>query len=170
MDNFDDVRHSELYQSYKSGANWFYWIAGLTLVNSIIAVGGGDWRFLISLGTTQVIDAFGSALAAELGGAPVVIGLVLDTFITALFVFFGVLAGKKHLWAYLIGMVVFGLDGLLSLMISDLIGVAAHVFVLFFMIRGYMAGRELVTLEREMAQQPPPAPQPVESPAPASSI
>ena len=25
------------------GANWFYWIAGLSLVNSIIAVSGGNY-------------------------------------------------------------------------------------------------------------------------------
>jgi hypothetical protein len=166
MDNFDEIRHSELYQSYKSGANWFYWIAGLTLITSIIAVGGGDWRFLISLGTTQLIDAMAIVLAEQLGEATKVIGLVLDIFITALFVFFGVMAGKKHLWAYLLGMIVFGLDGLVSLMIGDLIGVLAHAFVLFFTIRGYMAGREMLVLEREIAQQPPP----VESPAAAPSV
>jgi hypothetical protein len=52
-------------------------------------------------------------------------------------------------------MVVFGLDGLVSLMIGDLIGVLAHGFALFFMIRGYMAGRDLVALEREISQAPP---------------
>lgn len=165
MDNFDEIRHSDLYQSYRSGANWFYWIAGLTLITSIITVGGGDWRFLISLGTTQVIDAIAIALSEQLGGATQVIGLVLDIVIIALFVFFGVMAGKKNLWAYLIGMIVFGLDGLVSLMIGDLIGVLAHGVVLFFTIRGYLAGRELVTLEREMSQPPP-----VESAATASPV
>lgn len=168
MDNFDEIRHSELYQSYKSGANWFYWIAGLTLITSIITVGGGEWRFLISLGTTQVIDAIAHVLSEQLGGATRVIGLVLDIFIIALFVLFGVLAGKKYLWAYLIGMIVFGLDGLVSLIITDWIGVLAHGFVLFFMVRGYMSGRELVALEKEMAQQPPPPPT-VENPATAPS-
>lgn len=174
MDHFDEIRHSELYQSYKSGANWFYWIAGLSLVTSIITVAGGDWRFLISLGTTQVIDAFADAIATELGGgnAPRVIGFVLDIFITALFVFFAVFAGKKHLWAYMVGIIVFGLDGLVSLVVGDFIGVLAHGFVLFFLIRGYMAGRDLVTLEKEVAQQlppPPPADTAAEATAPASS-
>jgi len=166
LDNFDQIKLSELYQSYKSGANWFYWIAGLSLVTSIIAVGGGDWRFLISLGTTQVIDAFADVLSNELGGATKVIGFVLDIFITALFIVFAVLAGKKQLWAYMAGMVIFLLDGLVSLVVQDFIGVLAHGFVLFFLVRGYMAGRELVTFERELAQQPPPPP-PAET-APAS--
>ena len=97
-------------------------------------------------------------MSTEFGGAPQVIALVLDIFVTALFVLFGVLAGKKILSAYMIGMIVFALDGLVSLLFQDLIGVLAHAVVLFFMARGYMAGRELMALEREIAQAPPPAP------------
>lgn len=152
MDDFYYAQHDELFQSYKSGANWFYWIAALSLVTSLITLGGGDWRFLISLGTTQVIDGFAEGLSEGLGGATKVIGLVLDIFITALFVMFGVLAGKKYLAAYMIGMVVFLLDGLVSLAFEDWIGVVAHVVVLFFMARGYMVGRQLLALEKEMAE------------------
>src|SRR5215204_2649123 len=130
--DYSQAQRAEVYQSYKSGANWFYWIAGLSLITSIIAFSGGGWRFLISLSTTQFFDAFGEGLSTELGGAPKVIALVLDIFVTAAFVLFGVLAGKKILWAYMIGMIVFGLDGVGSLLFQDLIGVLAHGFVLFF--------------------------------------
>ncbi len=147
-----------VYQRYKSGANWFYWIAGLSLVTSIVSFSGGGWRFLLSLGTTQVFDGIGEGLSTELGAAPKVVALVLDIFVTALFVLLGVLAGKRMLWAYMVGMIVFGLDGLVSLLFQDLIGVVAHAVALFFMARGYMAGRELRAFEREMAQAPPPAP------------
>jgi hypothetical protein len=154
----EETNYSEVYDRYKSGANWFYWIAALSLITSIVSFAGGGWRFLISLGTTQVFDAFAEGMSGDLGGAPKVIALVLDTCVTALFVLFGVLAGKKMLAAYMIGMVMFALDGLVSLSFQDLIGVLAHAVVLFFMVRGFMAGRELVALEREMAQAPPPAP------------
>lgn len=153
MQEFENVHHDQLTQRYKSGANWFFWIAGLSLITSIISVGGGDWRFFISLGTTQVIDALAQGLSTELGGAPKVIGLVLDVILTGVFVLFGVLARKKYLWAYVLGMAVFGLDGLVSLLIQDLIGVIAHVVVLVFMVPGFMAGRELVALEQTMATQ-----------------
>lgn len=157
--NYSQVQHAEVYQRYKSGANWFYWIAGLSLVTSIVSFSGGGWRFLISLGTTQFIDAFAQGMAAALeGDAPRVIALVLDILVTGLFVLFGVLAGKKMLWAYMAGMVIFGMDGLVSLLFTDLIGLLAHGVVLFFMARGYMAGRELMALERALAQAPPPAP------------
>ena len=140
-------------QRYKSGANWFYWIAGLSLVTSIITFGGGNWRFLISLGTTQVIDSIALVLSEEVGSASKILALILDVFLTAMFVVFGVLANKKYLWAYIAGMAAFVIDGVVSLMIQDLIGVIAHVVVLVFMVPGFLAGRKLAELEREMAAQ-----------------
>lgn len=150
---YDDYgQHAQLSESYKSGANWFYWIAALTIVTSVIGLMGVNWRFFLSLGTTQIIDAIANATAPELGNATKVIALVLDIFITAIFVGFGVLAKKKHLWAYVLGMVVFLLDGLLALAIVDWIGVIVHGVVLFLMFRRYQDGREMVALERTMAQ------------------
>ena len=146
--------HADLARRYKSGANWFYWIAGLSLITSIITFSGGSWRFLISLGTTQVIDGIAAALAAELGGsAPQFIALVLDVVLTAIFILFGVMANKKLLWAYILGMAAFVVDGLVSLLIQDFVGVIAHVVILIFMVPGFMAGRKLIELEKEMAAQ-----------------
>src|SRR5687767_15059213 len=144
--NFDNVRHAELTQSYKSGANWFYWIAGLTIVTSIIAFGGGGVRFLISLGITQVIDGVAEVISTEGLGAAKVVALVVSLLISAVFVIFGYLANQKMLWAYIAGMVLFALDGVLSLVVQDWIGVVAHGVVLFFLVRGFLAGRELVSL------------------------
>ena len=151
--DYDYTQHSELTQRYRSGVNWFYWIAGLTIITSLITLFGGGIRFLISLGLTQFIDGFAAALAPQLGGAVQVVGLILDLIVTGVFVVFGVLAGKKMLWAYIAGMVVFFFDGLLSLVFMDVIGVIAHVVVLFVLFRGLQAGRELVSLEKLMAEQ-----------------
>ena len=154
--NFDNVRHAELTQSYKSGANWFYWIAGLTIVTSIIAFAGGGIRFLISLGITQLIDGVAEVISTEGGGpAAKVVALVVSLLISAVFIIFGYLANQKMLWAYIAGMVLFVLDGVLSLMVQDWIGVVAHVVVLFFLFRGFQAGRELVSLEKVMAESAP---------------
>ena len=151
--DFDNIQHEELTQRYRSGANWFYWIAGLTIITSLIAFFGGGIRFLISLGLTQFIDGVALGLATQLGGAVQVVGLVLDLIVTGVFVLFGYLANKKMLWAYVAGMVVFLFDGLLSLAFADYIGVIAHAVVLFWLFRGFQAGRELVSLEKTMAEQ-----------------
>jgi hypothetical protein len=171
--NYDYAQHAELSDRYRSGANWFYWIAGLTLVTSVISLLGGGWRFFLSLGITQIVDGIAVLASENLGEATKVIALVIDIFITAVFAGVAYLAGKKQFWAYLVGMILFGLDALLSIVIFDWIGIIVHGIVLVLMIRGYLAGREMVALERAMAAaaqataaQAAPAP----APAPASSF
>ena len=45
---------------FKSGASWFFWIAGLSIINSIILLAGGQWNFIVGLGVTQIIDVIGT--------------------------------------------------------------------------------------------------------------
>ena len=123
----------------KSGAAWFYWIAGLSLVNSVVAFTGSDWRFILGLGITQIFDAFGH----DLGGAGKAVVLTLDLLAAGVLVFFGVFAHKHHLWAFVLGMVLIALDGLIFLFAQDWLGVGFHVFVLYCLFRGVKACREL---------------------------
>src|SRR5207253_1864194 len=37
----------------RNGAQWFYWIAGLSLINAAIALAGQEWRFILGLGVTR---------------------------------------------------------------------------------------------------------------------
>ncbi len=123
----------------KSGASWFYWIAGLSLINSIAAFTGSDWRFILGLGITQVFDAFGRDLGS--GGKAMV--LTLDLLSAGALVLFGVFAHKRHLWDFVVGMVLIALDGLIFLIAQDWLGVGFHVFVLYCLFRGAKACREL---------------------------
>ncbi len=123
----------------KSGGSWFYWVAGLSLINSIVAFTGSDWRFIIGLGITQVLDALGGEISS--GGK--VVALSLNVIVAGVFVLFGVLASKGHSWAFIVGMVLFGLDGMIFVLVQDWIGVAFHVFVLYCLFRGLQASRRL---------------------------
>ena len=123
----------------RSGASWFYWIAALSLVNSIIAFTGGTWRFIIGLGITQVIDAFGKGLGASGNG----IALLLDLLVAGLFVLFGIFGHKRQAWAFIVGMILFGLDTLFSLLIQDWLGIAFHAFVVYCLFRGFSGCRRL---------------------------
>ena len=117
-------------------ASWFYWIAGLSLVNSISAFSGGGWRFIFGLGVTQVIDGIG----IKLGGSG--IALVMDLIVTGIFVLFGVFASKGQTWAFAVGSILFGLDGLLLVLAQDWISVAFHAYVLFRLFQGFQACRQ----------------------------
>src|SRR5262245_43952966 len=137
MLNDDYGQRVALSQRYANGANWFYWIAALSLLTSILAFSGVGWRFFLSLGATRIIDAIAIDLSQELAGATKVIAFVLDIFATGLFAAFGYLASRRYLWAFVVGMVVFLLDGLLSLLITDWLGVIVHALALYSMIRGF---------------------------------
>jgi hypothetical protein len=123
----------------RSGASWFYWVAGLSLINTVSAFSGSSWRFILGLGITQVFDEFGSTLS---GGGKFV-ALVLDLMVAGVFVLFGVFAHKAHKWAFIVGMVLFALDGLIFLLVQDWLGVGFHAFVLFCLFRGFSACRRL---------------------------
>ena len=123
----------------RSGGSWFYWVAGLSLINSFAALSGTNWRFIIGLGVTQLIDGFGATL--EGGGKAVV--LLLDLLAAGVFVFFGVFATKGHRWAFIVGMVLFALDGLIFLLARAWLDVGFHIFVLYCLFRGFSACQQL---------------------------
>lgn len=150
--NYDHIQHAELTDRYRSGANWFYCIAALTLVTSMISLLGGGWRFFLSLEITQMIDGISLYAADRFGEAAKVIAIVLDIFIAALFAGIAYLANKRQLWAYIAGMVLFLFDTLLSILIFDWLAIIVHGFVMVMLIRGFIAGRELLALERAMTE------------------
>jgi len=150
---YDNYKLAELAKHYKSGANWFYWLAGLSIITSLIAIGGGGIHFIFTLGITQIIDGIAVDLSLDMGSGAKAVALVLDLIISGVFVLFGYLSNQRQLWAYIVGTVLFVLDGLLCLIGPDIISLLAHAVVLFFLIRGIMAGRELIALEKATAQQ-----------------
>ena len=126
----------------QSGVSWFYWIAGLSVINSIIAVTGSTWGFMAGLGVTQMIDG----VARAIGPVSKVIAVVLDVLIAALVVGLGKWASRSSR-IYLCGMILYALDAVIFLLVQDWVGLAFHGLVLFFLWGGYMARR---TLDRQV--------------------
>lgn len=141
---FDD---SELRQQMSSGANWFYWIAGLSVVNTVVNFFEGQWNFAVGLGITQILDAF--SLAAMQEGAPSIVRIVLMLLglaIAGVFFLFGVFANRAQTWAFGLGIGLYVLDGLIMLAFGDVLGILIHAFALYFLVRGFMASRQLNAL------------------------
>ena len=129
-----------LEKQLKGGGSWFYWIAGLSLVNSVIALSGSGTRFILGLGITQIFDELAQGMRS---GAGLAVAVVLDLLASAVFVFFGVFANKRHTWSFIVGMALYALDGLIYLIAQDWLGVGFHAFVLFCLFRGFKACRAL---------------------------
>ncbi len=136
----------------KVGINWFFWIAGLSLLNSIIFLAGGSITFVVGLGATQIIDVFSSALAREINSEAGTIirgvGFILDFLFAGIFAVCGALGRKRFKWAIIIGMVLYALDGLISLAFRDWLGAFFHVFALTGLWRGLKAINDLALLEK----------------------
>lgn len=133
-----------LTRQFNSSSSWFFWIAGLSMINSIIAVSGGNWRMIVGLGVTSFADgmSFQSDATAK------TISFIFTLMMAGLFVIFGVLAKKFFHWAFIVGMVVYALDGLLLLLIPDYLSVAFHAFVLYLLFTGLSASKKLIELSR----------------------
>jgi hypothetical protein len=132
------TEHQPLEAQSRRGAFWFYWIASLSLVNSVLALAGQDGRFIIGLGMTQIVDA----LAAQ-AGRGWTSALLFDAPLIGAFVLLGTLAVRGHAWAFLAGVSLYGFDGLISLLAQDWLGLGFHVFAVIMILKGFQAARHL---------------------------
>jgi hypothetical protein len=135
----------ELEQKLSSGANWFYWVAGLSAVNSIINFFEMQWNFAVGLGITQLFDGLGMYLRSE--GSPYsVLAAVLaaSLVVSGLFFVIGVFANRRIVSAFVIGIILYGLDSVLMLLVGDILGIIIHAIALFFIVRGFLAARQLL--------------------------
>lgn len=146
-----------LVETFTSGASWFFFIAGLSVVNSLLVLFGADWSFIFGLGITQVFDGIAMGIAGEMGGGAgiwIVRGIVFafNLAIAGFFVLFGWLSKKGYGAAFVIGIVLCFLDGLLFLVFMDWMGLGFHALAIFLMIRGYLALRKLRALQMQGVQ------------------
>ena len=166
----DAIARREDEERVKSGARWFYIIAALSLVTSVVSLVGGGWAFFVSLGVTQIIDSLANALAERVGGSVKVVALVFDVLAAGIFALLGYFASKRHTWAFIVGMALYILDALLLLAVVLLAGdlsfqaiiiTAFHAYVLWNLFNGYKACARLVASGHGNT---PPSPPPVATP------
>jgi hypothetical protein len=141
-------------QKIVRGANWFYWIAGLSIVNSITLAFDAKLTFPVGLGITQVFDGIASGMRSDVAR---VVGFCADAFVAILVVLVGYLA-RRYRGVYLLGMVLYGLDGVINLVFKDWIGAGFHAFALFSMAHGVRAFGERAAAASETVALPTPQP------------
>lgn len=127
----------------KRGANWFYWIAALSVINSLIVMNGSHTHFVVGLGVTELFDVAGRSLH----GPGQNVALVLSIGIAGVFALFGYFANKMQQWGFLAGMILYVLDALLLFSFSDYLSVGFHALVLYFLFKGFSAARNYAALK-----------------------
>jgi hypothetical protein len=144
-----------LHMQGRKGANWFYWVAGLSLVNSAVILGGGSIFFVIGLGVTLMADSLAAAISQHHPEAVWIVkgvALAFDVFVAAVLIGFGWLSARRYLALFGVGMALYLVDGLIFLLFQDWLSVAFHGYALFWMWSGFQAFRKLRVLE--LTQEP----------------
>jgi hypothetical protein len=129
--------------SLRRGASWFYTIAALSGVNSLLQIFDAKIRFIFGLGITQVAGAM-----AKQSSNGTVILLLIDGLFIGLLVLCGKWAREKSEGAFLGGMIAYLLDGLLLVVFGLWLDAAVHAYALYRMYQGYAACREIAKLEQ----------------------
>jgi len=139
-----------LYRVIGNGANWFYWVAGLSMINTLIALFNGKVSFMFGLGVTQIADAS----IQEFGPRAAIIALPVNLFIAGVYVLFGYCAGRRMRWAFYTGLFFYLLDALLLVLVREWLSVAFHAWVVFAIYRGIKADDSARQLEAQIQPQP----------------
>jgi hypothetical protein len=150
-------RKVDLDRKFRSGINWFYWIAGLSIINSILYLAGGGITFVVGLGATQVIDGFMGGVAQQLGPNGAIaqgIGLVLNIGVAAVCAAFGYFGRRRSRSVIVTGMVLYGLDALLVLVFGDFFAAIFHVWALIGLFGGLRALTQHEAMENSSTEFP----------------
>lgn len=142
---------AELTRRMKSGASNFYWIAALSVINSLVLEFGGSSYFVVGLASTLIVDSFFVEIAKSVGEGSLMVklvGLAISVFISGIFALFGLFANRGKGWAFIVGMILYVLDSLLMLLFQEWLGLIFHAFFLFGLFGGWRALSELNKLTK----------------------
>jgi hypothetical protein len=127
-------------KTIKGSGSWFWWVAGLSIANSVAAMLELKYGMILGLGLGQFIDAMffydaeGNSLDPSLLARGV--HLFLTACVVGVFVILGWFARRFSVAAFVTGMVLYALDALLFVLVGDWVAVGFHAFVLFMLWGG----------------------------------
>ncbi len=122
-----------------SAARWFWWIAALSLVNTVMFHAGTQYNFVLGLGLTTLADikfASQQAVGLAVSGAAIVFYFLI-----------GLQAQREKLWAFVVGGAIYALDALIFVVYEDWTPVILHAVALFFITKGVIQLRERASVE-----------------------
>ena len=135
----------QIEHALRGSASWFVVVAALSIINSALSMSGASIRFIFGMGVTQVVDA----MAHQAGSNGVMLDLVINGMIAGVFVLIWNFARKGQKWAWIVGMGLYLVDGLILLPFQDYLGVAFHAYALYRMFSGFKLLSAYESLKRQ---------------------
>jgi len=140
-----DFLRFQLMQRRGSGGSWFYWIGGASILNSVLNAAGTQWGLAVGLGVTYLVDGLAEAFSNTLRTP--IYAFVIDVAIASGFLLIGRAARRGNLGWYAVGIVLYLLDGLLFVLVQDILGIAVHAIAIYGLVTGWRAARSLRQVE-----------------------
>ena len=140
MDIFDDdsARHVTR-TSILHGANWFFWLAILSVINTLLVYRYQIPNTPIALAITQWLDGTSAGLNPTMSTQSMVINLLIAVGLAM----FGVLARRGSDLAFVLGIFLYVVDAMLAIGLRDVFGFGVHLIGLFFLFKGLLASRHI---------------------------
>jgi hypothetical protein len=140
-----DLLRFQLLQRRLNGGAWFYWIGGASILNSVLNAAGTQWGLALGLGVTYLIDELARVSSTTLRTP--IYAFIIDVAIAGSFLLIGRVARRGNLSWYAVGIGLYLLDGLLFVLVNDILGIAVHAIAIYGLISGWRATRSLKQLE-----------------------
>jgi len=140
MDIFDNdsARHVTR-SSVLHAADWFFWLAILSILNSLVVFYYQTPNTPIALGITQWIDG----TSGVFNGAMTAGELLTNILIAGVLAAFGLMARRGSDIAFVVGIFLYVIDTFLIIGLRDFFGFGVHLIALFFIVKGLLASRHI---------------------------
>lgn len=130
----DDAKVAEM----RRGANWFYWVAILGAVSSLIYHFYDFANHFVHFGMSQYVDAQAAATGVETQRWA---ALVFNLGIAGVFAAFGYFGRRGSDLAFIFGMFLYFFDAVVLLGYREFFAFGFHLFAMFFIAKGLLASR-----------------------------
>ena len=129
-------KRAQLEQNARNGSSYFFWIAFFSVFNQVMDQLSATRRFVFGLGAPQYVDRMlGGSNPALIWGMIIVLAII--------FVLFGIFSRRRNVSVYMIGIIVYLADMILSILAGDIVGTVVHVVFTVLLVMGLIATSKL---------------------------
>ncbi|MBG7612633.1 hypothetical protein IU405_10280 [Polaribacter sp. BAL334] len=139
LESIPSIQEVDSNEKLNNGSQWFLWIFGLSAINTLILYFGGQVSFIFGLGVTQLFEGI---YISMLGGFNL-LGVIISILISGVFAVIWHFSKKLSKTAFVIGMVLYGIDALILLIFQDWLSFGVHLYALFMIFKGFQSIDEL---------------------------
>ncbi len=119
----------------RNGGNWFFWVAALSLINTIAVAMESDWGFALGLQLIYIVGE-GAGMMGEHGRW---YALAINLLLAGGFFWSGAAGYSRKYLPYFLGLSLYAGDCFLSLLTLNIFAIGLHFVALYYMGKGLLA-------------------------------